>query len=371
MAKYLSIDDLKEIKIFFMAGEGPDSNKVYGQNKCLFPIKGKPVIEYMLDVFYDIGSKNIYMVGDKKELKRKLGSDNLNYIDCCGNLSTKVSRLLNDFSFSSEEPILVVSGDTPLFNKKLLHYFIGKCDLDKADFFHPLVPRENIEYFNKYFKRGYISTRDIDLRVNCMNFLKPAKCDFRYIQDITDNRKIDPNDKDFGNCSNPKNLLMTALRALGFAGLLKVAVMRSTLMLSYTKYNNLFRFMKQSIVIDDLEKYCGKIFKTKANAIISPYAEGTLDIDSEGDADVYRNKMNELENLVRKEHEMIELFENNAAIISSITPNYLLSDSISSDRLYHEINGKIKHPLRNEFKKEYHLLKRLLMIYSKKRPKTI
>jgi len=360
MANFISKDELKVIKVLFMAGDGPDSTKVYGMNKCLIPIKGKPALEYMLDVFHDIGSKNIYIAGDERELKDNLGSDkNVNYIDCKGALSTKISKILSEFQLGKDEPLLFMQGDTPLFNKRSLLYFLDRCDLDNADFFHPFAPKECIEFFNDYFNRRYMFTKDIDTRLNCMTLLKPRRCNFRYVQDIADNRKVDSQDKDFGNYSNPKNFLMTAFRALGPGGFVKVAEMLSTLVLSYSKYHNLFKFMKNRTTVADIEKYVSRAFKARVNAVITPYAEGTLDLDSQRDADTYINHMDQLEARVKQEHELIDYFEENIEAVSSIAHGYL-----SSARASHKKTDYV--PLRIELKKEYYMLKKVFRTYSKK-----
>lgn len=370
MSRYLSEEDLKSTKVFIMAGDGPDANDVLGINKCLIPINGKPVVERMLEVFYDIGSKDIYMVGSENDIKKAIiPNSRLNYIDIEGLVSTKISKIANEMSFEEEEPVLYVFGDTPLFNKKALLNFVEKCNLDEAEFYHPIVPREYIHMFNEYFDRNYVFTREVDFRVNCMTLVKPSKLDLKYIQDISDYRKRDDTDPDFKDKTKNRGFLYTAYSAIGSGGLFTALKLLLNARLYRSRYKASHRFIKRNSSIKEIEKYASKIFSVRARTVITPYAESTLDIDADRDAITFIKNYEKLESIVKKEHEIIDFLDENSRIIESIANDPYISDSSKSSEFYSLIGEKHKLALRKMFKEDYFSFKRLIQIYSKKGPK--
>lgn len=368
MAGFVSEKDLKELKIFFVAGGGPDDNKIHGMNRCLVNVGGKPVLERMLDVFHDLDAKNIYIAGNADELSNALEPRGQEYIDCVGLLSTKVDRILREFSFSKEEPVLFMFSDTPLFNKDSLIYYLSKCDLDRGDIFVPLVPKEYIQLFSSYFDRNYFFTRDIDSRVNCMHLVKPARCDFRYIQNLRESRKIDSQDPDFGTKTQRKNFAANMFRAFGFGGLFFGIKALLNSRLYRTKYRNLHRFLKDVTTLNEIEKYASRVFSARAKSVIIPYAETTLDIDGTHDAGIFTQYLPELEDIVSREHQIIDYLNSRSNLIEQIATSSSIPDEQRMQMLYSEMDGNARTFL-SALKEDYHSFRRLLQIYSKKGPK--
>ena len=56
-----------------LAGEGESSYKVYHQHKAFLEIKGKCIINYVIEALQQVESiKDIYIVGSKNKLKQTL-----------------------------------------------------------------------------------------------------------------------------------------------------------------------------------------------------------------------------------------------------------------------------------------------------------
>ena len=106
--------------IILAAGKGKRMNSVLP--KVLVNFLGKPMINHVIDNIIDICSKNIVVVGYKKEMiMDELKKYNLTYVHQKEQLGTGHAVLVTENEFNNfNGKILVLFGDSPLISKEVI-----------------------------------------------------------------------------------------------------------------------------------------------------------------------------------------------------------------------------------------------------------
>jgi UDP-N-acetylglucosamine diphosphorylase/glucosamine-1-phosphate N-acetyltransferase len=106
--------------IILAAGKGKRMNSVLP--KVLVNFLGKPMINHVIDNIIDISSKNIVVVGYKKEMiMDELKKYNLTYVHQKEQLGTGHAVLVTENEFNNfNGKILVLFGDSPLISKEVI-----------------------------------------------------------------------------------------------------------------------------------------------------------------------------------------------------------------------------------------------------------
>ena len=142
--------------VILLAGEGESSYKVFHQHKAFLEIKGKCIINYVIEALQQVESiKDIYIVGSKIKLEQTLNESGVDFqypkiihlVEQQANLYENIfhtflktipggeSALLTDLETSQykDKAVLIVPCDSPLLTAHELEYFISHSDIKNFD----------------------------------------------------------------------------------------------------------------------------------------------------------------------------------------------------------------------------------------------
>ncbi len=177
-----------DLKVLVLAGSNPVSRRLrrrraerarHGEreiplaNKAFLPLRGRMVIEYVLDWLRDCGLSDVWVLAAEESLARiparyryqplrqRPGSS------LFANLSTAYTTIAP----AADEPILVVFGDHPLNSRAALRAFLRGCAerLHEADYFHGFALAPAYAQYAPWFDRTSANLRDMSGRATGMN----------------------------------------------------------------------------------------------------------------------------------------------------------------------------------------------------------
>ncbi|HZJ83067.1 MAG TPA: nucleotidyltransferase family protein, partial [Clostridia bacterium] len=213
------------------------------ENKSFIEIKGKWMVEYVVDALRDCSMVGeICIIGPHKHLEERLGDRIDYYFEAHGDMLENLERGLSAFK---GDPTLVVTSDIPMIDGEVVLDFIQRCRSKEADLYYPIVKKEVNDEKYPGFQRTYVRMKEGVFTGGNMMLLNPRivdKCT-QFIKDAIDNRK------------NPWKLG----RMLGFHFLIMLAL--------------------GILSIARVEKRFLKLLDIKACAIISPFPQLANDVD--------------------------------------------------------------------------------------------
>jgi hypothetical protein len=149
------------------------------EGKAFLSLRGRLVIEYVLDWIRAAGLERVWVLGPAECLSLIPARYVFTRIEQTpgASLATNLEQAKQAMQPADDEPTLVVFGDHPLITARALHDFLAFCGahLDHADFFHGMALTESYAAFSPYFRRTSVWTREESGRATGLNLVVPSR----------------------------------------------------------------------------------------------------------------------------------------------------------------------------------------------------
>ena len=265
------------------------SEEVPLEAKSFLRLRGRLVVEYVLDWLHDAGLRRIWVCGppeyvakipvqhEFRPLPQRPGAS----------LATNLRDAKEAIELAPGEPALLVFGDHPLTTATALCDFLSFCAprLGEADLFHALALRESYAEYSPYFRRNSVSMREASGRVTGLNLLIPDRIHGITAADqVYSVRKLER----FGRFVS---LTGRALYLLGASA--PHAILDAALLYTAKEFEKLSHrpgrtgrvgksgmdWLSRRVRLARVEKYAGKLFGTERGVRIVPLPHGGTAID--------------------------------------------------------------------------------------------
>jgi len=127
--------------------------------KALIPLKGSPMIQYVINALKSsLIINNVLVVGDVELLQPIIGDEVEYIIEDQNDIMDNVLYALS--YFASDEKVLIATCDVPLLKGDMVREFISKGLEIKADLLYPIAERNDCSLRYPDVKRTYASLKD-------------------------------------------------------------------------------------------------------------------------------------------------------------------------------------------------------------------
>lgn len=219
--------------------------------EALIEINGRPLVSYVVSALLNCSwLGKIAVVGPAEELKLILPEN----IVCLEGGNSLIENLLIGLKRLSGEKILVSSCDLPFLTPAAVEDFLNRCSHLEADFYYPIVAKEDICSRFPGVKRTYVHLKEGvftggNLFLLASGIIEKIEA---YGESIAVLRK--------------RPLQLARLLGFGFA----------------------CKFLFRQLSLQEAEKKVEEIFNLNGTAIISPYPEISMDVDKKIDLELAR-----------------------------------------------------------------------------------
>lgn len=236
------------LNAIILAGEQKINNWECTENKALFKINGKMMVEYVIEAVKkvdDIGQ--IVVVGPAYQLEEHLVGKVDAVIDSKGAILDNVIKGIR--FLKSDENVLICSSDIPLITSEAINDFIIRSKSLEAEFCYPVVEKKINDLKYPEMDRTYVKVKEGKFTGGNIFFVNPQAVE----------RQIDLVNKLMDNRKNP--LKMARLFGIPF----------------------LLGLLTGRISISKIEKRASKVLGIHCKAVICEYPELGHDVDKPSD----------------------------------------------------------------------------------------
>jgi molybdopterin-guanine dinucleotide biosynthesis protein A len=178
-----------ELKVLVLAGSETRSSRVEGDrdqsrelplaDKAFLPLRGRLVIEYVLDLLGECGLTNVWVLASERHLSLIPTRHRFTAVvqEPGAHFFANVSAGLDVLQLRPGEPALMAFGDHPLTSRSALQYFLARCRerLDEADFFHALALQASYREYAPWFTRTSVHMREMSGRASGFTLAVPSR----------------------------------------------------------------------------------------------------------------------------------------------------------------------------------------------------
>ena len=306
--------------VILLAGEGESSYKVFHQHKAFLEIKGKCIINYVIEALQQVESiKDIYIVGSKIKLEQTLNESGVDFqypktihlVEQQANLYENIfhtflktipdgeSALVSDLETSQhkDKAVLIVPCDSPLLTAHELEYFISHSDIKNFDHILGLTPEKALKIFYPTeslpgIKMAYLHLKENNYRINNLHLVKPLRiANRKYVQKMYQYRY----QRDF------KKIILFGRNLLGK---IKLRYYRCYIglqlcqLFSSIGWNFPVKFFRKWTAKQDMESCISSLLNTRFKGLEVPYPGAALDIDRDSDYEAMKSRYDEWHNFL-------------------------------------------------------------------------
>lgn len=328
-----------DLKVLVLAGSDPRTpvgrahRRLRGaevplHHKAFLQLRGRLVVEYVLDWLRDAGLQRIWVLGPREHLARIPSHHAFVPI-----LQRPGARMFANLSAARaalepepDEPVLVVFGDHPLTTPAALRSFLAHCreSIDSADFFHAVSLQTSYRAFARWFRRTSVHLREMSGRASGLNLAVPSRLHrLPALDEMYQVRKLEQAD----------SLLGLVWRTVRWLGPSSPAFARDGLMLFLAKEAErrapedrggwparLERWLANRVPAARLENYVARIMGAERGVRLVPIPHGGLAIDVDF--------ADELTVMERDWTALTELCERQDAELTSAGPRSVADDEL-------------------------------------------
>lgn len=233
--------------ILILAGKQFNKDKS-STNKALVEIRGKKIVEYVVDVVKKIeGVSKIFIVSNKDDLKEMPFFEKEYMIESDGTIIENILTAVKEIGY--DKNILICSSDIPMITLEAVNDFLSKTKNSDIQIYYPIVKESASKSKYPEMKRTYIRLKEGNFTGGNIFYLDPLifKNNLKRVSALLEARK--------------KPIKMAYLLGPAF----------------------LIRFIAGRVTIQEIEKKILRLIKIKGRAIVSDYPEISCDIDKPGD----------------------------------------------------------------------------------------
>lgn len=236
------------LKALILAGGEASKKWSAVENKALFRLKDKMMVEYVIEALRETSCiDKIFVVGPEKQLKEHLAGKVDGIIDSTGGIMENLKNGIVQLGNCGN--LLVCSSDIPFITAEAVNDFVEKSRESGADVCYPVVERRTNELKFPKAERTYLKLKEGTFTGGNVFYVNPEVLDkcFPIANKMVEHRK------------SPLKML----RLLGMDFILELAL--------------------GGLTIKRIEDKVLKLVGVKAKAIISQYAELGNDVDKPSD----------------------------------------------------------------------------------------
>jgi hypothetical protein len=305
----------RELTAVVFAGSSGGPARAGGRNKNYFPLRGRPVVQYQLDLVRELGFRRLVVVTELHRVgELELPSDAL-VVESSRHQSENFAAVKAQVPFAEDERALVLFGDTPLLSEGVLRDFLRRCEAEPADFHHGLVPYVFVEPFMEFFPRPWTGrqpfhVREFRTRLGCLSLLRVAGFDpeahRRAVETVMRGRKQDPIGGGLARHLVARaRVLWGGLRFIGPLG----AWMGASAILSHWVHQRGFphaaRFLRRPVSLSRLDGVARRLLGCPSRFVACPYGGASLDVDNESDLAVHERYFDDLRQLQQLQERLV------------------------------------------------------------------
>lgn len=281
--------------------------------KSFVHLRGRLVIEYVLDWLTGAGLEQIWVIGPRQLVAQIPGHYGVRPIaqrpgDTLGHNLQHAKEVV---PLQPDEPALVVFGDHPLTTVQALHDFLAFCAprLREADIFHGLALRDAYLEYAPWFRRTSVLMRECPGRATGLNLVVPDRVDGIPAADhVYSVRKLER----FGRFLS---LSARALYLLG--GSAPGAIFDAARLYAAKEFEKLARrpgrlgsiggsgmgWLQRQVSVGRVEKYAAKLFGADRGVRLVPLAHGgaAIDVDFAEELEAIERNWDELMEIARRQ----------------------------------------------------------------------
>ena len=281
--------------------------------KAFVRLRGRLIVEYVLDWLHDAGLRRIWVCGppecvakisphhEFRPLPQRPGAS----------LATNLRDAKEAIELAPGEPALVVFGDHPLTTATALCDFLSFCAprLGEADVFHGLALRESYAEYAPYFRRNSVSMREASGRVTGLNLLIPDRIHgIPAVDHVYSVRKLER----FGRFVSLTGRALYLLGASAPHAILDAARLYAAKELEKLSHRpgrtgrvgkRGMHWLSRQVRLSRVEKYAGKLFGTERGVRIVPLAHGgtAIDVDFAEELTILEENWDQLTAIARRQ----------------------------------------------------------------------
>ncbi len=283
--------------------------------KSFVHLRGRMVIEYVLDWLQEAGLRNLWVLAPERCLSEIPDHYAVQTIPQrpAASLATNLHHAKEVIPLAPDEPALVVFGDHPLTTARALEDFLAFCAprLKEADIFHGLALRDAYLEYAPYFHRTSVLMREAPGRATGLNLLIPERIHQIPAADhVYSVRKLEQ----FGRFVS---LLGRALYLLGRSA--PAAMFDAATLYAAKELEKMarrpgrlgavgtrgMRRLQRVVSTTRVERYAAKVFGAERGVRIVPLPHGgaALDVDFAAELEIMEERWDELREIGRRQDE--------------------------------------------------------------------
>lgn len=226
-------------------------------NKAFIKLHGKPQLAYILKALQEAPSiGRVVVTGPQNELElmRREGYD----FEVVTERVSMLDNLAAGFETVDQSRLcLVVTGDIPLLNKKVIEDFLANCVPHDHDFYYPVISRDTcLERFPET-ERTYVRLKEGHITGGNIGLLRPNW--------FLDNR------------ARLEMFISYRKKPLKLMRLLPPSF--------------IFKYLFKTLSVSDLENHLSRLLGLKARAVFSDCVEIALDVDKISDLELVKKNL--------------------------------------------------------------------------------
>ena len=147
--------------------------------KAFLPVRGRLLVEYVLDFLRECGLRRVWVVAGQDQLARIPSRHS--FVGVPQPPGTRFFENLRAGCDAAQprpgEPVLVVFGDHPFNTVSALQLFLARSAamLDEADFFHAMALQASYREYRRWFHRTSVHMREMSGRASGLSLAVPSR----------------------------------------------------------------------------------------------------------------------------------------------------------------------------------------------------
>lgn len=127
--------------------------------EALIEIGGKPMVSFVVDALLNVAEiRNVVVVGPRSELSKCLVDSRIKIVESGNGIIDNVLVALDNMQ--PTEKVVIATADIPMLTPEAIKDFLERCSQIDADFYYPIVAKEENEKQYPGMRRTYVKLRE-------------------------------------------------------------------------------------------------------------------------------------------------------------------------------------------------------------------
>lgn len=282
-----------------------------GKNKNFLPLRGRPVVQYVLDTLAETSLRRIFLVTDPERASELDLPDGTVVLPASRRQWDNISQGVQaGRPWRREDRLLLVFGDTPLLRPAEIEDFLERCGRNDAVVHHGVVPQSAVDPFVAYFPEGERNRRpfaagEFWARPGALTLLQPARLDLERMARPLDmfmaGRKQNPPGGPLPRLKARGRFFVTCIRLLGPGGIVMALKFVAAHFLQGVGLPRLADIVRRRLPLSVPERAVERILGCPVRLLPCPFGAASLDVDDEESLAVLEVRWEELNRLADAE----------------------------------------------------------------------